>query len=95
MRAERGEVGIRGPGQTADKHRQWSDRRLHPAVGSGRADCAVAAGLRAAEDDKLEPAVAGPFGALRVPQLRIRGGETSRQTPGAYQEEGELLGEFL
>ena len=93
MCAERGDVGVRGPGQTAGRHRRGSARRPHPAVGSGGAGGAAAAGVRPAADCEPEPAVAGPRGAVRPPQLRVRGGEAGRQAPGADPEEGELPGE--
>lgn len=93
--AERRKMGIRGPGQTAGKHRQRCARRLHPALGSGRADSAASCGLRGAENCEPEPALVGPRGALCPPQLWVRGGEKGRQAPGASQEEGKLLGEFL
>lgn len=93
LRAQRWDVGFLGPGPAAGQHRHWSAGGPHPSVGAGRDGGGALGGLRGSEDRGPEPAVVGPGGAVRPPQLWVRGGETNRQALGANQEAGELPGE--
>uniref|UniRef100_G3NAC6 Metal transporter CNNM1/2/4 immunoglobulin-like domain-containing protein n=1 Tax=Gasterosteus aculeatus TaxID=69293 RepID=G3NAC6_GASAC len=90
VRAERRGVGVRRPGQAAGQRGLGSAGGPHPGLGARGAGRDAASGGGAAEDGAAEPAVAGPRGALRAAQLRLRGGEAGRQAPGAHPEEGEL-----